>query len=53
MPEVNQAKIDDLDRKLDTIIHMQLDIKKELCDLRNGHDQIAFSLRRKGPINKK
>lgn len=53
MPEVSQASIDTLNAKLDTIIHMQRDIKKELADLRGDHDAIAFSLRRKGPINKK
>lgn len=53
MPEVSQESIDGLSTKLDTIIKMQIDIKKELADLRNHHDQISFSLRRKGPINRK
>ncbi len=59
MPEVSQADLNKLAAKLDTIISLQnthislqIDIKKELADLRGHHDQIAFALRRKGPINR-
>lgn len=59
MPEVSQADIDGLAAKLDklislhhTSVSMQIDIKKQLCDLQNGHDAMASRLRYKGDRRK-
>lgn len=55
MPDVSQDDIDSLADKLDKLISlhqtshsMQIDIKKQLCDLQSGHDAMAHRLRYKG-----
>lgn len=53
MPEVSQDQIDGMSGTLDKILKVAMDMKKQLTELRQSHDSMAFKLRRKGPINRK